>query len=86
MKAKRYHIGNPLVAIQMTRHDIRAGLYAPMTVLVYEVAPMQVRLDFDQPSSQFGQFNDPQINDIAIGLDMKLEKVIARAAQLSITQ
>src|SRR5262252_5256516 len=35
-KAKQYLIGNPLVAIQLTRHDIRAALYAPLRVLVFE--------------------------------------------------
>jgi hypothetical protein len=34
-KAKRYTLGNPRVAIKMTSHDIRAGLYVPLTVLVY---------------------------------------------------
>ena len=34
--AKQYLIGNPLTAIQMSQHDIRAALYAPLRVLVYE--------------------------------------------------
>jgi hypothetical protein len=29
-KAIQYLVGNPLFAIQMTQHDIRAGLYAPL--------------------------------------------------------
>ena len=83
MKAKRYHIGNPLTAIKMTQHDIRAGLYAPMTVLVYEPEPMKVCINYDLPSSEFGQFKNAQINEVALGLDLKLEKVIEKAAQLS---
>ena len=35
-KAVQYVIGNPLFAVQMTQHDIRAGLYAPLRVLLYE--------------------------------------------------
>src|SRR5580658_5056626 len=35
-KAKQYVLGNPLTASQMTRHDIRAGLYAPLRLLVFE--------------------------------------------------
>ena len=27
--AIQYVVGNPLIAIQMTQHDIRAALYAP---------------------------------------------------------
>jgi uncharacterized protein (DUF302 family) len=37
-KAVQYVIGNPLFALQMTQHDIRAGLSAPLRVLVYEAA------------------------------------------------
>src|SRR5271156_1624499 len=33
-KAKQFVVGNPLVAATMTRHDIRAALYAPLRVLV----------------------------------------------------
>lgn len=35
-KALQYLLGNPLIAVEMTRHDVRAGLYAPLRVLVYE--------------------------------------------------
>ena len=35
-KAFQYVVGNPLIAIQMTRHVIGAGLYAPLRVLLYE--------------------------------------------------
>ena len=35
-KAVQYLVGNPLFAIQMTQHDVRAGLYAPLRVLLYE--------------------------------------------------
>src|SRR5262245_12639140 len=35
-KAIQYVVGNPLFALQMTRHDVRAALYAPLRVLLYE--------------------------------------------------
>src|SRR5215470_20291289 len=35
-KALQYVVGNPLFALQMTQHDLRAGLYAPLRVLIYE--------------------------------------------------
>src|SRR6516164_6132601 len=35
-KAVQYLIGNPLFAVEMTRHAIGAGLYAPLRVLIYE--------------------------------------------------
>ena len=82
-KAKRYHIGNPLIALQMTQHDIRAGLYAPLTVLVYETGPSTVRVEFDRPSSLFGQFENPAVTRVATELDTKLSKAIETAAHLA---
>jgi uncharacterized protein (DUF302 family) len=79
-KAKRYHIGNPLIALQMTQHDIRAGLYAPLTVIVYETGPSTVRAEFDRPSSLFGQFENPAVTRVATELDTKLRKAIEAAA------
>jgi uncharacterized protein (DUF302 family) len=78
-KAKQYILGNPLIAITMTRHDIRAGLYAPLRVLVYETDAHSTRVDFDQPSSLFGQFNNPEVTAVALSLDTKLANVIRKA-------
>ena len=78
-KAKQYVLGNPLTAIKMTRHDIRAGLYAPLRVLAYETGDHSTRIEFDQPSSLFGQFNDPEINATAQSLDKKLTNLIQKA-------
>ncbi len=79
--AKRYHIGNPLIAFQMTQYDIRAGLYAPLTIFVYETGPAAVRVEFDRPSSLFGQFGNRSVTDVALGLDAKLNALIERAAK-----
>jgi uncharacterized protein (DUF302 family) len=78
-KAKQYVLGNPLTAITMTRHDIRAGLYAPLRVFVYEADDHSTRVEFDQPSSLFGQFNNPEITSVAQSLDMKLASLIKKA-------
>jgi len=82
-RAKRYHVGNPRIALQMTRHDIRAGLYAPLSVLVYETGPGAVRVEFDQPSTLFGQFGNADIAAVGSELDGKLVRVIGHAAQLA---
>src|SRR5262249_35710938 len=54
--AKLYLIGNPLTATDMTKHDIRAALYAPIRVLVYEPRAGQTSVEYDLPSSLVGQF------------------------------
>jgi uncharacterized protein (DUF302 family) len=78
-KAKQYVLGNPLIAISMTRHDIRAGLYAPLRLFVYEADDHSTWVDFDQPSSLFGQFDNPEVTIVAQSLDMKLANVIKKA-------
>jgi uncharacterized protein (DUF302 family) len=82
-KAKQYLIGNPLTAIKMSQHDIRAALYAPLRVLVYEKKAGQTVVEYDQPSSLFGQFGREDVTNVALGLDSGLEKVIAEAAGLA---
>jgi uncharacterized protein (DUF302 family) len=81
--AKQYLIGNPLTAIQMSQHDIRAALYAPLRVLVYEKKAGQTIVEYDQPSSLFGQFGREDVTHVALTLDMKLEQLIAQAAKLA---
>jgi len=81
-KALRYHIGNPQIALKMTSHNISAALYAPLTLLVYQVDQGHIRVEYDRPSSVFGQFGDPDIDKIARMLDIKLDNILYRAAEL----
>jgi len=78
-QAKQYVLGNPLIAIQMTRHDIRASLYAPLRMIVYEVEGHAVRAEYDLPSSLFGQFGNADVTNVAKALDLKLENAIRKA-------
>ena len=78
-KAIQYVVGNPLVALQMTQHDIRAGLYAPLRVLIYEIEEGKTCVEYDRPSSLFGQFGDDRIAPTAVMLDRKLEALVAAA-------
>jgi uncharacterized protein (DUF302 family) len=80
-KAIQYVVGNPLFALQMTRHDIRAGLYAPLRVLLYEDERGRTCLEYDRPSSLFGQFHDDRIASVASMLDRKLEDLVATATR-----
>jgi uncharacterized protein (DUF302 family) len=79
-RAVQYVLGNPLVAVRMTRHNVAAGLYAPLRLLVYETAEGQTCLEYDRPSSLFGQFGDERITAVAEVLDRKLEQLVAAAA------
>jgi len=72
---------NPLFAIQMTQHDIRASLYAPLRVLIYENEEGKTCVEYDKPSSLFGQFGNPKVTEVATMLDRKMEKLVAESVR-----
>src|SRR5262249_21991698 len=77
-KAIQYLVGNPLIALQMTRRNPGAGLYAPLRVLIYE-EDRKTFVEYDKASSLFGQFKDPDIDAFATTLDQKLEALVTAA-------
>ena len=79
-KARQYVVGNPLYAARMTRHDIRAGLYAPLRVLIYVDHTGSTCVEYDLPSSLFGQFENDKVNEVAAELDRKLSALIEQSA------
>ncbi len=80
-KAIQYVVGNPLFALQMTQDDIRASLYAPLRVLIYENEEGKTCVEYDRPSSLFGQFGNAEITAVAVMLDGKLEALVAAAIE-----
>jgi uncharacterized protein (DUF302 family) len=80
-KAVQYVIGNPLFAVEMTRYAIGASLYAPLRVLIYEADDGKTCIEYDRPSSLFGQFRDERVGSIAAMLDEKLEDLAAAATR-----
>jgi uncharacterized protein (DUF302 family) len=77
----QYVVGNPLFAVRMTGHDVRAGLYAPLRLLLYEDAEGKTCVEYDRPSSLFGQFGNANVTEVAAMLDRKLEQLVAEAIQ-----
>ena len=80
-KAVQYVVGNPLFAVRMTQHDLRASLYAPLRVLLYESEEGKTYLEYDKPSSLFGQFGNAEVTAVATMLDRKLEELVAEASR-----
>jgi uncharacterized protein (DUF302 family) len=76
-----YHIGNVSMAVQMTQHTLRAGLYAPLRVAVYGNSHGGTTFEFDKPSSQFGQFHDSHIDAVAKELDKRLLLLIEKVSR-----
>lgn len=58
-------------------HIIRASLYAPLRMLLYENEEGKTCLDYDKPSSLFGQFGNGELTAVATMLDSELEALIA---------
>ena len=73
--AKQYVVGNPLFALQMTKKDIRAGLYAPLRVYIREDGKKSI-VEYDLPSTLFGQFQNADVDRVARMLDEKLAAAI----------
>ena len=80
-RAIQYVVGNPLFALQMTQHEIRDSLYAPLRVLIYEDGSGKTCVEYDKPSTLFGQFGNEQATEVARMLDRKLEDLVRRSIQ-----
>ena len=80
-KAYQYEIGNPITAASMTQHELAASLYAPLRVALYEDNRGLGVIEYDRPSSLFGQFGDERVTEVARGLDASLEDILQRAAE-----
>jgi uncharacterized protein (DUF302 family) len=76
----QYDIGNPLTASKMTRHQLSAGLYAPIRVLLREDDDDVVGFEYDRPASVFGQFGSEEVNAVAQQLDRDLRALLEAAA------
>ncbi|KAF7973313.1 hypothetical protein HWV62_15553 [Athelia sp. TMB] len=74
-KVKQYVIGDPRLAVQMTAHEIRAALHAPVTMLVYEVDGA-AKVDYFTAQSIFGQFGNAQVDKVAKEIDEKRVRLI----------
>ena len=78
--AIQYVIGNILISTQMTKEDLRAGLYAPLRIMMFENEAGTATLEYDLPSTLFGQFGNQRITAVAKALDQKIFDVLMRAA------
>jgi uncharacterized protein (DUF302 family) len=76
---RQYEIGNPLIAVEMTQADLRAGEYAPLRICVYVGEDQLTYVDYDLPSTIFGRFKSVQVDRVAKELDHKLETLITNA-------
>ena len=78
-KVVRLILGNPLIAITMMRHDLTAGLFAPVEMLVVENESGDGSIViYDLPSSLMRIENNPAMLEAAHALDSKLQTLVSR--------
>ncbi len=79
----RWILGNPLIAVTMIRHDITAGLFAPVELLVTEAEDRRsVTVTYVRPSTLMVIGNNPPLLEAARALDEKFDALVARATSL----
>lgn len=77
-QALRVVIGNPLIAITLLRHDVTAGLFAPVELLLTSEENGRSALTYVAPSSLMVIDDSPDLLAAATALDDKLA-ALARA-------
>jgi uncharacterized protein (DUF302 family) len=80
-KALRAILGNPLISVTILRHDLTAGLFAPVELLLLEEDHNRSSLTYLKPSSLMVVDDNPPLKAAAQALDEKLaalaEKITA---------
>lgn len=71
-KVLRVVIGNPLIAITMLRHDVTAGLFAPVELLITDEDGGHSALTYVVPSSLMVVEPNEPLRAAALALDAKL--------------
>jgi uncharacterized protein (DUF302 family) len=76
-RALRVILGNPLIAITMLRHDVTAGLFAPVELLILD-EPDGSSLTYVKPSSLMVVQPNPELLSAAEQLDAKLAALASK--------
>jgi len=79
-KELRVVLGNPLIAITMLRHDVTAGLFAPVEMLLVDESEGHSSLTYVKPSSLMVTDHNPELLSAAQELDAKLAALAAKVA------
>ncbi len=83
-KMIRWILGNPLIAITMIRHDVSAGLFVPVELLLVEnEGGNGASVTYVRPSSLMAIEGNAELKKAAIALDVKFEKLVAGAVKPS---
>lgn len=82
-KVLRVIFGNPLIAVTMLRHDVSAGLFAPVEMLLVDEGQGRSSLTYVKPSSLMVVESNPELLSAAKELDSKLAALANKVASPS---
>jgi uncharacterized protein (DUF302 family) len=82
-KVLRVILGNPLIAITMLRHDVSAGLFAPVEMLLVDEGEGRSSLTYVKPSSLMVVEPNPELLSAAGELDAKLAALATKVTSSS---
>lgn len=80
-KALRVILGNPLIAVSMLRHDVTAGLFAPVEMLLADDGEGRSSLTYVKPSSLMVIEPNPELLSAAEQLDAKLAALATKVTR-----
>jgi len=82
-EATTYVFGNALIAVEMTKHVARTGLYVPLRLFVEAIGADRVRITYDLPSSLMAPFGSYDVNQVARGLDEKVDHILDETSNVA---
>jgi uncharacterized protein (DUF302 family) len=82
-KVLRVILGNPMIAITMLRHDVSAGLFAPVEMLLVDEGEGRSSLTYVKPSSLMVVEPNPELRSAAEELDAKLAALATKVTSES---
>jgi uncharacterized protein (DUF302 family) len=80
-KSVRVVLGNPMIAITLIKHDLTAGLFAPVELIITEGANGNGQIDYLRPSSLLLHASE-SLMSAAVVLDEKFSHLVRKAAGL----
>ena len=72
--------GNPKIGTPPMQEDMRAGLYLPLKVLVYEDAEGKTWLAYEEPEEMFDDLDVDDDSEALEQMEDALEKLVGKAA------
>ena len=85
LRLVRLIAGNPVTMGQMTRHQPAAGSYAPVTILIQELAGGGTQVAYDTVASAIAPYGDAAASQVAQRLDTEVLSLLRHATGIPAT-